>query len=60
MGLIRIGTGRDAADAAFAMVFGAVGSGAPVVEISAIVDLANGFHLPHYTEQVLSTAAAAD
>lgn len=58
MGLVRLGTGRDAADASFATVFGAVKSFMPVVNIDAIDDPANGFTLPRHCTEVLSTHAA--
>ena len=58
MGLVRIGTGRDAADSSFATVFGAVKSFMPVVNIEAIDDPANGFMLPRHCTEVLSTHAA--
>jgi transglutaminase-like putative cysteine protease len=59
MGLLRLGTGRDAADVSFATVFGAVGSSAPIVNIEAVVDAASGFTLPQQSADVLSTAAAS-
>ena len=46
MGLVRIGIGQDAADASFTTVFGAVATFAPVINIAAIDDPANGFTLP--------------
>lgn len=55
MGLLRLGTGRDAADASFATVFGAVASAAPMISIEAIVDEGQGMHLPRHREEVLST-----
>lgn len=55
MGLIRIGTGRDAADASFATVFGSVGSSSPVISIEAIVDERQGFKMPGHRAEVLST-----
>ena len=55
MGLLRLGTGRDAADASFATVFGAVASAAPVIEIEAIVDENLGMHLPRHRDEILST-----
>lgn len=58
MGLVRLGTGRDAADTSFATVFGSVNSFAPVIKIEAIDDPANGFTLPRYCTEVLSTHAA--
>lgn len=59
-GLVRLATGRDAADVPFATMFGPVRSYAPKVSIVAIDDPANGFMLPHRTEQAVSTAGLAD
>lgn len=56
MGLIRIGTGRDAADVSFATMFGAVKSHAPAISITALDDPANGFHLPRHSTHALSTS----
>jgi transglutaminase-like putative cysteine protease len=56
MGLVRIGTGRDAADVAFATMFGAVGSQPPAITVSALNDPANGYLLPVHTSQGLSTS----
>ena len=36
MGFVRFGTGRDAADAAFATIFGGVVGAAPVIQIQAV------------------------
>ncbi len=55
MGLIRFGTGRDAADVAFATIFGNVQSHAPVLQATAIVDAALGTLQPQRTQQALST-----
>lgn len=55
MGLIRLGTGRDAADVSFATMFGAIRSFAPVIAIEAIDDPANGFTLPWFGQDALST-----
>ena len=55
MGLVRLGTGRDAADASFATVFGSVKSIAPVINIAAIDDPANGYTLPRHCTDVLSS-----
>jgi hypothetical protein len=55
MGFVRFGTGRDAADVAFATIFGAVKSQAPVISTTAIVDAARGMVLPHHCREVLST-----
>lgn len=57
MGLVRLGTGRDAADASFATMFGSVKSFAPVINIEAIDDPANGFILPRHCDEALSTHA---
>jgi transglutaminase-like putative cysteine protease len=56
-GLIRIGTGRDAADVSFATIFGPVRTGMPKVAFEAIVDPAQGFVPPVGTELAVSTAA---
>ena len=55
-GLIRIGTGRDAADVSFATIFGPVRTGMPRVAFSAVVDPARGFTEPVRTELAVSTA----
>jgi transglutaminase-like putative cysteine protease len=54
-GLVRIGTGRDAADVSFATIFGNVTSGAPEITIEAFDDPANGYALPLAFEDALST-----
>lgn len=59
MGLVRIGTGRDAADVSFATVFGSVSSSVPLLAIEAITDPSGGFTLPEHTDDVLSTALQA-
>ena len=57
MGFVRIGTGRDAADVAFATIFGSVSStAAPVVRATAVEDPARGFLRPHQTDLALSTS----
>ena len=55
MGLVRIGTGRDAADVAFATMFGSVKSHAPLIAIVARDEPAAGFVLPTHSMQALST-----
>lgn len=57
MGMLRFGTGRDAADVAFATMFGAVKAQAPVIRTHAVDDPARGFVLPHHCTQALSTDA---
>jgi transglutaminase-like putative cysteine protease len=55
MGLVRIGTGRDAADVSFATLFGTMTSSPPVITVSALDDPAHGFTLPHHGADALST-----
>jgi transglutaminase-like putative cysteine protease len=45
-GLIRLGTGRDAADVSFAMIFGNVRTFQPLIGIEGIEDAGNGIALP--------------
>jgi transglutaminase-like putative cysteine protease len=59
MGLVRIGTGRDAADVSFATIFGDVSSSAPLIHIEAVDDPANGFFQPGYSTDALSSMATA-
>jgi transglutaminase-like putative cysteine protease len=54
-GLVRIGTGRDAADVSFATIFGAVTSGAPLISIEALDDPQNGYAPPQVYAEALST-----
>lgn len=56
-GLIRIGTGRDAADVSFATIFGPVRTGMPRVQFSAVTDPMAGVTEPVRTELAVSTAA---
>jgi hypothetical protein len=56
MGMVRFGTGRDAADVAFATIFGGVNAQAPVViRTMAIEDRSRGIMLPHHCPEALST-----
>jgi len=55
-GLIRIGTGRDAADVAFATMFGNVRGNAPRVAFAAAEDPAAGIARPEPTALAVSTA----
>jgi transglutaminase-like putative cysteine protease len=57
-GLVRIGTGRDAADVSFATLFGAVKSFPPAVTIEAVDDPARGFTLPRHSPEAVSTLGA--
>ena len=56
MGLIRIGTGRDAGDTAFATIFGRVFSYAPMIAIDAVEDMQSGIVMPVHCDHALSTA----
>ena len=60
MGLVRIGTGRDAADVSFATLFGAIRSFPPKISITALDDPANGYQLPKHSTQALSTSGNSD
>jgi transglutaminase-like putative cysteine protease len=57
MGFVRIGTGRDAADVAFATIFGKVSSKAPWVRATALN--AQGCVVPHHCRDALSTTPSA-
>jgi transglutaminase-like putative cysteine protease len=57
MGFVRFATGRDAADVAFATIFGSVYSRAPVIRTLALDDASSGFVLPHHDLHALSTDA---
>lgn len=54
-GLIRIGTGRDAADVSFATIFGAVRFQPPRIGIEGMEDVAAGITLPMACVDALST-----
>jgi len=55
MGFVRFGTGRDAADVAFATIFGGVKAQAPVIRALAIEDGARDVVLPQHCNMALST-----
>jgi transglutaminase-like putative cysteine protease len=55
MGFLRFGTGRDAADVAFATIFGDVGSTAPYIQIRALQG--PGLEKPQHRREAISTAA---
>jgi transglutaminase-like putative cysteine protease len=58
MGFVRLGTGRDAADVAFATIFGSVSSQPPRLTVTALTDPAQGWERPQHLSQALSTDAA--
>ncbi|MDP3287469.1 MAG: transglutaminase family protein [Methyloversatilis sp.] len=55
MGLVRLGTGRDAADVAFATIFGGVLSQAPFIRATAVDDPSRNMVLPQHCKEALST-----
>ncbi len=59
MGFVRLGIGRDAADSAFATMFGGVMSSAPVVRIEAIPNALGKLVLPQHVPHGLSTDGQA-
>lgn len=59
MGLVRLGTGRDAADVSFATMFGSVRSYAPIISIEALEDQQNGVTLPRHSLDALSSHGGA-
>lgn len=57
MGFVRFGTGRDAADVAFATIFGDVTPATPSISVRALEG--PGLELPHHCREALSTTAAS-
>ncbi|WCM89268.1 transglutaminase-like domain-containing protein [Acidovorax sp. NCPPB 3576] len=57
MGMLRMATGRDAADVAFATIFGSVQSQPPKIRAWAVQDPSRGFQLPQHSSLALSTDA---
>jgi transglutaminase-like putative cysteine protease len=55
MGFVRFGTGRDAADVAFATIFGTVVSSAPRITIEAIAGADGQVVTPYHCTEALST-----
>ena len=55
MGFVRFCTGRDAADSAFATLFGGVSGAAPVIQIEAIPNSRGVLVVPHHVPDGLST-----
>jgi transglutaminase-like putative cysteine protease len=54
MGFLRIGTGRDAADVAFATIFGLVSVNAPIIRVHAVEG--KGLQMPQHCREALSTS----
>lgn len=57
MGFVRLGTGRDAADVAFATMFGGVRGSAPEIHVRILEGA--GLEAPHHCREALSTADAS-
>jgi transglutaminase-like putative cysteine protease len=57
MGFVRFGTGRDAADTAFATIFGGVVGTAPIMQIDAVVNRLGELVVPIHVPYALSTDA---
>ncbi|MBW8833247.1 MAG: transglutaminase family protein, partial [Burkholderiales bacterium] len=55
MGFVRLGTGRDAADVAFATIFGTVTSSAPRITIEAVPGADGRLVTPEHCTEALST-----
>jgi len=55
MGFVRFGTGRDAADVAFATIFGTVMSSAPVIDIQAVTGADGRLQVPYHCTEAVST-----
>ena len=55
MGFVRFGTGRDAADVAFATIFGSVTSSAPRISIEAVPGADGRLIMPSHCSEALST-----
>jgi transglutaminase-like putative cysteine protease len=58
MGFVRLGTGRDAADVAFATIFGGVQSGSPRLQVWAVTDGSNRWAMPQHRTDGISTDLA--
>lgn len=55
MGMIRLGTGRDAADVPFATIFGSVVSSQPLIKAVGIINDDIGCQFPYRTQLALSS-----
>ena len=56
MGCVRLGTGRDAVDVAIASMFGNVGTAAPIIKATAVIDKSRNLVLPQRCNVALSTS----
>ena len=57
MGFVRMATGRDAADCAFATMFGSVDAWQPIIHIEAVPDDGGQLNTPRHVAEALSTDA---
>lgn len=57
MGFVRFGTGRDAADVAFATIFGSVQSQPPRIQVRALQDAQGLSEMPRHRSEAISTDA---
>lgn len=55
MGFVRFATGRDAADIAFATIFGGVSAAQPVINIQAVPNAQGQLVVPQHVDYALST-----
>jgi transglutaminase-like putative cysteine protease len=60
MGFVRFGTGRDAADSAFATLFGGVRGSAPMIQIQAVPNAQGQLVVPCLVPLALSTDSQQD
>ena len=60
MGFVRFGTGRDAADSAFATMFGGVRGTAPVITIAAVPNAEGILVVPQHVPHAVSTDGASE
>ena len=57
MGFVRFATGRDAADSAFATLFGGITSGSPTIRMEPVANAQGQLVVPRRVSQALSTDA---
>jgi len=55
MGFVRFATGRDAADIAFATIFGSVSTTQPILSIQAVANSQGQLVVPQHVAYALST-----
>ena len=55
MGLLRLSTGRDAADTAIATIFGSVRGATPIMSVQAVPDASGVLQIPQHVAYAIST-----